>query len=547
MAPTSRRTQSDTECDGAEHCQADNAFHPVGDGPAEHSHGAQPGTSNSHELHTAAAETAAAMQHWDISDPPRTRPRNHHAAVATSKSQHGAPAEGFANDGTSAASDMSEASTSDGDDHSEDTPPTRKGRGVRRSTLVAKAKGSHGKQDKDLKSRKDKAMKVTANGKSEHELMLLDPKRLKRIMANRLSAAKSKERKAKYTSELEAKMSSMEADKEVMEARLEGLQADSTELGRYNKDMSNEVLQLQVQLTQILEQNKQRLERLHAMQAALGMERRIPAVKLPPNAMVPVREIPDLRVPPSPADTPVLETMNTTHQLRLPSNSGIPGSTGSISALAGTASSGSGAPSGPQALASMTPMTPMSSISAMGPMDPLRAMAPIRAAAAAAPLKQDTDGLPQLPGHMHPQALALHSASHPHDVLPMLSPSTQPVQPSIFMSAGVRRSCTGAALGAPMPSGADVYSAQLVEEPRLRPLSGFSPGVTPPGSYMPQMAVPTQLQALQAIAPTGTTGLDMSPEEQTGYRQVVTTGVARQDSGRRNISSGLGSGSLLRT
>jgi hypothetical protein len=44
------------------------------------------------------------------------------------------------------------------------------------------------------------------NGRSEEELLLLDPKRVKRILANRQSAARSKERRQAYTMELEGKL-----------------------------------------------------------------------------------------------------------------------------------------------------------------------------------------------------------------------------------------------------------------------------------------------------------------------------------------------------
>jgi hypothetical protein len=42
--------------------------------------------------------------------------------------------------------------------------------------------------------------------------MLLDPKRAKRILANRLSAARSKERKQRHAQELERRASDLEAE-----------------------------------------------------------------------------------------------------------------------------------------------------------------------------------------------------------------------------------------------------------------------------------------------------------------------------------------------
>ncbi|TVU26770.1 hypothetical protein EJB05_29331 [Eragrostis curvula] len=56
------------------------------------------------------------------------------------------------------------------------------------------------------------------------ELALLDPKRAKRILANRQSAARSKERKIKYTSELERKVQTLQTEATTLSAQLTLLQ-----------------------------------------------------------------------------------------------------------------------------------------------------------------------------------------------------------------------------------------------------------------------------------------------------------------------------------
>uniref|UniRef100_A0A0E0MJY1 BZIP domain-containing protein n=1 Tax=Oryza punctata TaxID=4537 RepID=A0A0E0MJY1_ORYPU len=56
------------------------------------------------------------------------------------------------------------------------------------------------------------------------ELALIDPKRAKRILANRQSAARSKERKIKYTSELERKVQTLQTEATTLSAQLTLLQ-----------------------------------------------------------------------------------------------------------------------------------------------------------------------------------------------------------------------------------------------------------------------------------------------------------------------------------
>ncbi|KAH9691680.1 transcription factor VIP1 [Citrus sinensis] len=69
------------------------------------------------------------------------------------------------------------------------------------------------------------------------ELALIDPKRAKRILANRQSAARSKERKIRYTSELERKVQTLQTEATTLSAQVTMLQRDTTGLTAENKEL----------------------------------------------------------------------------------------------------------------------------------------------------------------------------------------------------------------------------------------------------------------------------------------------------------------------
>ncbi|KAF0915889.1 hypothetical protein E2562_000534 [Oryza meyeriana var. granulata] len=69
------------------------------------------------------------------------------------------------------------------------------------------------------------------------ELALLDPKRAKRILANRQSAARSKERKIKYTSELERKVQTLQTEATTLSTQLTLLQRDTSGLTTENREL----------------------------------------------------------------------------------------------------------------------------------------------------------------------------------------------------------------------------------------------------------------------------------------------------------------------
>ncbi|XP_061356508.1 bZIP transcription factor 29-like [Gastrolobium bilobum] len=68
------------------------------------------------------------------------------------------------------------------------------------------------------------------------EIAISDPKRAKRILANRLSAARSKERKMRYISELEHKVQTLQAETTTLSTQYTKLQMDNSELKTENNE-----------------------------------------------------------------------------------------------------------------------------------------------------------------------------------------------------------------------------------------------------------------------------------------------------------------------
>ncbi|KAF7829599.1 transcription factor RF2a-like [Senna tora] len=69
------------------------------------------------------------------------------------------------------------------------------------------------------------------------EIALSDPKRAKRILANRQSAARSKERKVRYISELEHKVQTLQTETTTMSTQFTKLQRDNSELKTENNEL----------------------------------------------------------------------------------------------------------------------------------------------------------------------------------------------------------------------------------------------------------------------------------------------------------------------
>ncbi|KAL0720343.1 hypothetical protein Bca4012_034942 [Brassica carinata] len=97
------------------------------------------------------------------------------------------------------------------------------------------------------------------------ELWVVDPKRAKRIIANRQSAARSKERKARYIMELERKVQTLQTEATTLSAQLSLFQRDTTGLSSENTELKLrlQVLEQQAKLRDALnDQLKKEVERL---------------------------------------------------------------------------------------------------------------------------------------------------------------------------------------------------------------------------------------------------------------------------------------------
>ncbi|KAL6902038.1 hypothetical protein ACP4OV_004914 [Aristida adscensionis] len=97
------------------------------------------------------------------------------------------------------------------------------------------------------------------------ELAAIDPKRAKRILANRQSAARSKERKARYITELERKVQTLQTEATTLSAQLTLFQRDTTGLSAENAELKIrlQAMEQQAQLRDALNDAlKHELERL---------------------------------------------------------------------------------------------------------------------------------------------------------------------------------------------------------------------------------------------------------------------------------------------
>ncbi|KAL4574967.1 hypothetical protein LXL04_021807 [Taraxacum kok-saghyz] len=97
------------------------------------------------------------------------------------------------------------------------------------------------------------------------ELWTVDPKRAKRILANRQSAARSKERKARYITELERKVQTLQTEATTLSAQLALFQRDTNGLSSENTELKLrlQAMEQQAQLSDALnEALKQEVDRL---------------------------------------------------------------------------------------------------------------------------------------------------------------------------------------------------------------------------------------------------------------------------------------------
>lgn len=98
------------------------------------------------------------------------------------------------------------------------------------------------------------------------DLALVDPKRAKRIWANRQSAARSKERKMRYIAELERKVQTLQTEATTLSGQLAMLQRDATVLTAENSELKvrlqamEQQVHLQDALNETLRNEVQRLK-----------------------------------------------------------------------------------------------------------------------------------------------------------------------------------------------------------------------------------------------------------------------------------------------
>lgn len=107
------------------------------------------------------------------------------------------------------------------------------------------------------------------------EIAMSDPKRAKRILANRLSAARSKERKMRYISELEHKVQTLQTETTTLSTQFTKLQMDNTELKSENNEykLRLQSLEQQSQLKDALNETLDaEVRRLRRTVADLGGE-----------------------------------------------------------------------------------------------------------------------------------------------------------------------------------------------------------------------------------------------------------------------------------
>lgn len=111
------------------------------------------------------------------------------------------------------------------------------------------------------------------------EIAMSDPKRAKRILANRQSAARSKERKLRYISELEHKVQTLQTEATTLSAQVTMLEKEYAELTSQNNELKFRVqaMEQQAQLRDALhEALTAEVQRLKLANMELRDERRTP-------------------------------------------------------------------------------------------------------------------------------------------------------------------------------------------------------------------------------------------------------------------------------
>ncbi|OIV95657.1 hypothetical protein TanjilG_01451 [Lupinus angustifolius] len=119
------------------------------------------------------------------------------------------------------------------------------------------------------------------------ELWTVDPKRAKRILANRQSAARSKERKARYIQELERKVHTLQTEATTLSAQLTLFQRDTTGLSSENTELKIRLqgMEQQAQLRNAL--NDALMKEIERLKIATGE-----AMNLPESSIMGMHQMP---------------------------------------------------------------------------------------------------------------------------------------------------------------------------------------------------------------------------------------------------------------
>jgi hypothetical protein len=117
---------------------------------------------------------------------------------------------------------------------------------------------------------------AAAAGRSREELLSLDPKRAKRILANRLSAARSKERRIKYAMDLEAKVASLDREAARAAVALDAARGRAAAALQARAEASGRVMGLRQVIAHAAAANQALARELLDLQRALGLPEQLP-------------------------------------------------------------------------------------------------------------------------------------------------------------------------------------------------------------------------------------------------------------------------------
>jgi hypothetical protein len=115
-------------------------------------------------------------------------------------------------------------------------------------------------------------------GRNQDDLLTLDPKRVKRILANRLSAARSKERRMKHAVELETRVKTLDNQLARLSRELETVRARAAAARAAQAEADGRAMGLQKVVTLARAANQALVSELFDLQRTMGLPEQMPAV-----------------------------------------------------------------------------------------------------------------------------------------------------------------------------------------------------------------------------------------------------------------------------